>query len=111
MRDAFLAYYYEYCRGVARSERKWRPGETAAGFALEQFEGVFKSDIENLMLEVIFLVSSAGRQLAEPRVTEIQVAAELLGRVGVANIPTHLGEEEASELLFDLKVLGLIPRR
>ncbi|WP_282295039.1 hypothetical protein [Stenotrophomonas sp. PS02289] len=111
IRDGFLAYYYEYCRNVARSGREWRPGETAAGFALDQFDGVFYSDIENLMLEVIFLVSSAGRQLAEARERELGIAAELLGEVGVANIPMHMSEEEAAELLFDLKTLGLIPRR
>ncbi|RRU22252.1 hypothetical protein EGJ34_03850 [Stenotrophomonas sp. 278] len=78
---------------------------------MEQFDGVFHSDIENLMLEVIFLVSSTGRLLAEPSARGLGIAAELLGKVGVANIPSLLDEEEASELLFDLKTLGLIPHR
>lgn len=107
LRDEFLGLAYEYCRVKAMGTRGWIEGETSAGFARDQLDGVFDSDIENLMLEVVCLISAAGRE--PPKIRELQLsrAAQLLDRVGGNGIHQLLDADGASELLCDLKILGL----
>lgn len=108
LRAEFLGLAYEYCRAKSKRGRGWEAGETEAGFAREQFDEVFTSDIENLMLEVICLVSAAGREPPEVRKIRMVRAEEFLLRVGEINLAGLVGDDDASELLCDLKMLGLL---
>jgi len=110
LREEFLALTYEYCRSKARGPKDWVVGETAAGFARDQFDDVFDSDIEKLMLEVIFLVAAAGREPPDVRRSGISRAKILIQNVGATNLVGLLGEDDASELRYDLKILGLTSR-
>jgi hypothetical protein len=107
MREELLSLAYEYCRVKTRGRDGWVAGETEAGFARDQFDEVFDSDIENLMLEVIVLVLAAGREPPNVRQSGISRAQSLLKKVGATNLVGLLGEDDASELRHDLKILGL----
>lgn len=107
LREEFLGLAYQYCRAKTRGAKGWVAGESAAGFARDQFDDVFDTDIEKLMLEVLFLVSAAGRDQPDVRRVAMSRAEVLIARVGATNLVAVLGEDDASELRYDLEILGL----
>lgn len=105
--EEFVGLTYEYCRAKTKGTKGWVSGETAAGFARDQFDDVFDTDIEKPMLEVLFLVSAAGRDQPDIRRLAMSRAKVLIARVGATNFGGVLGEDDASELGYDHEILGL----
>ena len=81
------------------------------GYAYDQAEGSYDFPIENLMLEVLSLIMIAGRG---PEITERyhrEMIEKILVEHPLEQLLEEITEEEKSDLLYDMSLLGLIDKQ
>lgn len=112
IRTDFLDCFYGCCRNILDTSNKSgeRPSYDGIeiGYASYQYEYVPFIPIENLMLNVFKLVLMAGRG---PEGVEINIRnniSDILKDRSLEELLLDASEEEKSDLLYDMELLGLL---
>lgn len=107
IRAWFLGRYYSYCRGKLSDKSPWIEGESEVGYAYMELENSFDMPVENLMLEVLALILSAGRSSESVERYHLNIISGLLKEIDISSVLEDLPSDEATDLTADLKTLGL----
>ncbi|MEI7343083.1 hypothetical protein WCT87_16590 [Pectobacterium brasiliense] len=115
IKESFLIKYYDCCRNMIFVKNKGKEIENIyfqeIGYAYDQAEGSYYLPIENLMLEVLSLIMIAGRG---PEITE-RYHREMIEKILVEHplepLLEEITEEEKSDLLYDMSLLGLVDKK
>ncbi|MBS4429593.1 hypothetical protein E2566_00340 [Pectobacterium punjabense] len=115
IKESFLIKYYDCCRNMIFVKNKGKEIENIyfqeIGYAYDQAEGSYYFPIENLMLEVLSLIMIAGRG---PEITERyhrEMIEKILVEHPLEQLLEEITEEEKSDLLYDMSLLGLIDKQ
>ncbi|VEI77355.1 Uncharacterised protein [Mannheimia haemolytica] len=99
--DAYIWCQRQFEKGMIK---KHHHNFNEWGGALDSFSRSFELPIENLMIDVIFLITNAGRlrlshQIVFNRVTNV------LSKYNLSDLISCLEEEEKQEFLYDLNLV------
>ncbi|MBA0206311.1 Imm2 family immunity protein [Pectobacterium aroidearum] len=115
IRESFLECYYIYCRHKIHSSNMtgnvWIENGSEGGYAYEQEEGAYDFPIENLMLEVLSLIMIAGRGPEKAEKYHREMIEKILAEHPLEQLLEEIAEEEKSDLLYDMSLLGLIDKK
>ena len=102
---AVLGAYFDFCRdrGIGLG---W-PHEQVLGSVAYEYENVFESSLENLMLRVVLLVCSGGWYKNADENARNWIAG-LLRENEIADLLKAVPFEESEEFVHDLRALKLI---
>ncbi|WJM80255.1 hypothetical protein [Pectobacterium brasiliense] len=115
IKESFLIKYYDCCRNMIFVKNKGKEIENIyfqeIGYAYAQAEGSYYLPIEHLMLEVLSLIMIAGRG---PEITERyhrEMIEKILVEHPLEQLLEKITEEEKSDLLYDISLLGLVDKK
>ncbi|MCC4593419.1 immunity protein Imm2 [Xanthomonas campestris pv. cannae] len=108
IRTWILDRCYEYCRLKAKGKSPWVEGESELGYAYDEFENSFETQVEKLMLEVIILILSAGRFSEKSNEYHMKRIYGILQNMDLSGVLKNLQFDEAEEFKADLRILGLL---
>ncbi|MBN3170726.1 hypothetical protein [Pectobacterium brasiliense] len=115
IKESFLIKYYDCCRNMIFVKNKGKEIENIyfqeIGYAYDQAEGSYYLPIENLMLEILSLIMIAGRG---PEITERyhrEMIEKILVEHPLEQLLEEITEEEKSDLLYDMSLLGLVDKK
>ncbi|TAI84397.1 Imm2 family immunity protein [Pectobacterium versatile] len=81
------------------------------GYAYDQAEGSYDFPIENLMLEVLSLIMIAGRGPEKSAKYHREIIEKILAEHPLEQLLEEITEEEKSDLLYDMSLLGLVDKK
>lgn len=114
IKQSFLNNYYHCCRNLIFVKNTGRSVENISfqeiGYAYDQAEGSYDFPIENLMLEVLSLVLMATRGPEQAEAYHRDMITKILAEHPLEELLEEVPEEEKSDLLYDMSLLGLIDK-
>ncbi|QDX95958.1 hypothetical protein EGD00_00400 [Pectobacterium carotovorum subsp. carotovorum] len=115
IRRSFLEDYYLCCRHKLHTFNQlgelWEYGASEVGYAYYQSEDAYDFPTENLMLEVLSLIMIAGRGPERAEKYHREMIAKILAEHPLEQVLEEITEEERSDLLYDMSLLGLIDKK
>ncbi|MEQ9852245.1 MULTISPECIES: Imm2 family immunity protein [Pectobacterium] len=115
IKESFLIKYYDCCRNMIFVKNKGKEIENIyfqeIGYAYDQAEGSYYLPIENLMLEVLSLIMIAGRGPEKAEKYHREMIEKILVEHPLEQLLEEIAEEEKSDLLYDMSLLGLIDKK
>jgi hypothetical protein len=106
IQEWYFGAAYSYCRHKIARKSPWTGDETEYGFAYAQLDNSFDLAIEKLMLEVIYLISTAGRVTQEVQSAHREIMEALLSSNTGEELFSNLSSDEVSEIRSHLNLLG-----
>jgi|GEM_PF-649548 len=106
IRAWFLNCYYVYCQDKIAAGRGWAERELEINWAYNEFDNAFQLPIENLMVEALTLILEGGR-LPDTEAYHRNRIANILEQNNLEDMMREISEDEAHELRYDLKILGI----
>lgn len=102
----FFEDAYQWCQEKFENGKigKWHQSFTEWGGALDSFEGHFDLPIENLMLNVIYIIVNAGRHEVSHDIVLSEID-DILSKNSLNDLISGLEEEEKQEFLYDLNLV------
>ncbi|KAA3667045.1 immunity protein Imm2 [Pectobacterium carotovorum] len=115
IKESFLIKYYDCCRNMIFVKNKGKEIENIyfqeIGYAYDQAEGSYDFPIENLMLEVLSLIMIAGRGPEKAAKYHREMIEKILAEHPLEQLLEEITEEEKSDLLYDMSLLGLVDKK
>lgn len=118
IREMVLGCFYDCCRHILSTKKKlgassFKPSYDGyeIGYASYQFECTPFLAIEKLMLEVFILILMAGRGPKDVENNYRNSISAILKKTNIESLIEGIGEDEKSDLLYDMELLGLIDKR
>ncbi|MEL0578891.1 hypothetical protein AACK17_10065 [Pectobacterium punjabense] len=111
----FFNACYSYCQNknlVSKENGKtWSENESEHAFAYDALEGSFNSPTEDLMLEVITLISDAGRETEQTKKYHKDVILTILSKHSLNELLDCITDDDRKDILYDMSLLGLIDKQ
>ncbi|MBS4429587.1 hypothetical protein E2566_00310 [Pectobacterium punjabense] len=115
IRRSFLEDYYLCCRHKLHTFNQlgelWEYGDSEIGHAYYQSEDAYDFPIENLMLEVLSLIMIAGRGPGKAEKYHREMIEKIFTEHSLEQLLEEITEEEKSDLLYDMSLLGLVDKK
>lgn len=99
--DAYLWCQRKFKDGKIK---KWHSDFDEWGEALDSFDNSFDTPIENLMLNVIYIITNAGRHNVSHNIV-LDWIDEILSKNDLNDLISPLSEEEKNAFLYDLHLV------
>lgn len=103
-----LGTYYVTCRRKITDANGWSSNEHEIGYAQYDYDGVFTTDIEEIMYQTVCLILDAGRLGEKFRDSGYEIINNILSRVSLDSLLADIPRTEADQFRSDLKILKLI---
>ncbi|MEI7144848.1 Imm2 family immunity protein [Pectobacterium brasiliense] len=115
IKNIFFNACYSYCQNKSlvskENGKKWSENESEHAFAYDALEGSFNSPTEDLMLEVITLISDAGRETEQTKKYHQDVISTILSKHSLNELLDDVTDDDRKDLLYDMSLLGLIDKQ
>ncbi|MGP1251533.1 hypothetical protein [Serratia sp. CY33802] len=114
LRAEYLDCFYSCCRSHINAFNKngttWEYGIEEIGYASYQYENAQLSPVEMLMLKVFTLILIAGRGPKDVENNYRSSISSILEKTNLESLIQGIGEDEKSDLLYDMELLGLLEK-
>lgn len=117
IRGMTLECFYDCCRHILSTKKKlgassFKPSYDGyeIGYASYQFECTPFSPIEKLMFEVFSLILMAGRGPRDVENNYRNSISAILEKTNLESLIEGIDEEEKTNLLYDMELLGLLDK-
>ncbi|MDX6916967.1 hypothetical protein R9X49_17805 [Pectobacterium carotovorum] len=114
IKSNFAHACYAYCRNMVshsiEGNIEMDMNFPEQGFAYEALEGSFSEPIEDLMLEIITIIFMGGRCMPKTEHYHKEKVLDILSKNNLKEMTKCLSENDKKELLYDMKILGLVEK-
>ncbi|MCL6325970.1 Imm2 family immunity protein [Pectobacterium polaris] len=115
IKNIFFNACYSYCQNKnllsKENGKTWSENESEHAFAYDALEGSFDSSTEDLMLEVITLISDAGREPEQTKKYHKDIISTILSKHSLNELLDDVTDDDRKNLLYDMSLLGLIDKK